>query len=190
MTFNKDKEPGAYVDLNVNNLSQRFNSGISKNTNWFVADGELSQRDEKLSQKRRSMLGHRILGEIQLSQNACVMINRFEDKSDHPLDGNYARFGGLHIHTLDASPLPFVNIYLNTDLYEYIERAFVMPNPQIKFRLEFRQSIQYEGFTLTFNKPIENFELSYEDRFTLDCESDTGIWNAYCEMEEIKNLRD
>jgi len=24
----------------------------------------------------------------------------------------------------------------------------------------------------------------------LDCESDTGIWNAYCEMEEIKNLRD
>ena len=59
MTFNKDKEPGAYVDLNVNNLSQRFNSGISKNTNWFVADGELSQRDEKLSQKRRSMLGHK-----------------------------------------------------------------------------------------------------------------------------------
>ena len=82
------------------------------------------------------------------------------------------------------------NIYLNTDLYEYIERAFVMPNPQIKFRLEFRQSIQYEGFTLTFNKPIENSELSYEDRFTLDCEPDTGIWNAYCEMVEIKNLRD
>ena len=120
----------------MNNLSQRFNSGINKNTNWFVADGELSQRDEKLSQKRRSMLGHRILGEIQLSQNACVMINRFEDKSDHPLDGNYARFGGLHIHTLDASPLPFIDIHLNTDLYEYIERAFIMPNPQIKFRLE------------------------------------------------------
>ena len=190
MTFNKDKEPGAYVDLNVNNLSQRFNSGINKNTNWFVADGELSQRDEKLSQKRRSMLGHKILGEIQLSQNACVMINRFEDKSDHPLDGNYARFGGLHIHTLDASPLPFIDIHLNTGLYKYIERAFVMPNPQIKFRLEFRQSIQYEGFTLTFNKPIEKFELFYEDRFTLDCEPDTGIWNAYCEMEEIKNLRD
>ena len=118
MTFNKDKEPAAYVDLNVNNLTQRFNSGISKNTNWFVADGELSQRDDKLSQKRRSMLGHRILVEIQLSQNACVMINRFEDKSDHPLDGNYARFGGLHIHTLDASPLPFIDIHLNTYLYE------------------------------------------------------------------------
>jgi len=39
----------------VNNLSQRFNSGTSKNTNWFVADGELSQYDEKLRQKRRSM---------------------------------------------------------------------------------------------------------------------------------------
>ena len=62
MTFNKDKEPGAYVDLNVNNLSQRFNSGISKNTNWFVADGELSQYDVKLCQKRRSMLGHKDTG--------------------------------------------------------------------------------------------------------------------------------
>ena len=64
MTFNKDKEPGAYVRLNVNNLSQSFNSGISKTTNWFVADGELSQYDEKLRQKRRSMLGHKILGEL------------------------------------------------------------------------------------------------------------------------------
>ena len=178
------------MTLNVNNLTQRFNSGISKNINWFVADGQLSQNDEKLRKKRRSMLGHKILGEIQLSQNAFVLINRFEDKSDHPLDGNYARFGGLHICTLDASPLPFVDIYLNTGLYEHIERAFVMPNPQIKFRLEFKQSIQYEGFTLTFNKPIENFELFYEDRFTLDCEHETGIWSAYCEMVEIKNLRD
>ena len=190
MTFNKDKEPGAYVRLNVNNLSQSFNSGISKTTNWFVADGELSQYDEKLCQRRRSMLGHKILGEIQFSQGATVLINRFEDKSDHPLDGNYARFGGFGGRTLSSSPLPSVDIYLNTELYEHIERAFVMPNPQIKFRLEFRQSIQYEGFTLTFNKPIENFELSYEDRFTLDCEPDTGIWNAYCEMVEIKNLRD
>ena len=190
MTFNKDKEPGAYVDLNVNNLTQRFNSGTSKNTNWFVADGELSQYDEKLRQKRRSMLGHKILGEIQFSQGATVLINRFEDKSDHPLDGNYARFGGFGGRTLSSSPLPSVDIYLNTGLYEHIERAFIMPNPQIEFRLEFKQSIQYEGFTLTFNKPIENFELSYEDRFTLDCEHETGIWNAYCEMVEIKNLRD
>ena len=68
----------------------------------------------------------------------------------------------LVVAALDDTPLPIVDIYLNTDLYEHIERAFVMPNPQIKFRLEFKQSIQYEGFTLTFNKPIENFEGFYE----------------------------
>jgi len=190
MTFNKDKEPAAYVDLKVNNLTQRFDSGISKGTNWFGADGELSQYDVKLWQKRRSMLGHKVMGEIQFSQAANVLINRFEDKSDHPLDGNYARFGGFGGRSLDDTPLPIVDIYLNTDLYEHIERAFVMPNPQIEFRLEFKQSIQYEGFTLTFNKPIENFEGFYRDRFTLDCEHETGIWNAYCEMVEIKNIRD
>ena len=88
----------------------------------------------------------------------------FVPRGDHRTDNNVCR----------EKESPFVNIYLNTDLYEYIERAFVMPNPQIKFRLEFRQSIQYEGFTLTFNKPIENFELLHQ---TLKEPCNTASWD-------------
>ena len=44
------------------------------------------------------------MGEIQFSQGATVLINRFEDKSDHPLDGNYARFGAFGGRSLDGTP--------------------------------------------------------------------------------------
>ena len=109
-----------------------------------------------------------------------------ENFQDPHLDENYCQFGGCS--GIGDNVRPTADIRLKSDIYDYVEKAFGMSNPQIEFKLEFTEPIQREGMSLSFDQHTKNSRSS--NHFTLDTDAigGTGIWHAYCELVEIKNV--
>jgi hypothetical protein len=173
--FDHSERPVATIDLTVTNLSQRFSSSDNGTgvVSRFVAEGVLSQYDIDLWKQRQSMMQHKMLGELHRSQSATVLIEKYENISNPYFTESYAQFGGFDQKL--GNLRPFVDIYMQSKFFDYVEKAFVMPNPQIKFRLTFMKSNQREGMSLIFNKMPDPIKYSHQGRFTLDSDSETGI---------------
>ena len=176
----------ATVNMVVSNLVQRFRLSGTETISWFVAEGELVQLDENFDRLERSQMRHRMLHELYQSQTATVLIERHENFSEPHLDGNYCQFGGCS--GIKDNVRPTADIRLNPDIYDHIEKAFVMPNPQIEFALEFTEQIQRKEMALIFDPPLK-YSLS-SNYFTLETDAigGTGLWYADCKLVEIKNV--
>ena len=176
----------ATVKIVLSNLVQRFRLNGTKTISWFVAEADLVQFDENFNRLEQSQMRHRMLHELYQSQTATVLIERYDNFSEPHLDGNYCQFGGCS--GIGDNVRPTADIRLKSDIYDYVEKAFGMSNPQIEFKLEFTEPIQREGMSLSFDQHAKNSRSS--NHFTLDTDAigGTGIWHAYCELVEIKNL--
>ena len=130
--------PTANLSLVVRNLTQRFRLSDTGTISWFVAEGELVQFDENFDRLERSQMRHRMLHELYQSQTATVLIERCENFPEPHVDGNYCQFGGCSGIGDDVRPT--ADIRLKSDIYDYVEKAFVMPDPQIEFELRFIQA--------------------------------------------------
>ena len=115
------------------------------------------------------------------------MIERRENFPEPHLDGNYCQFGGCS--GIGDNVRPTADVRLKSDIYDYVEKAFVMPNPQIEFTLEFTEPIQRKEMALIFDPPIK-YSLS-SNHFTLDTDAvgGTGLWYADCKLVEIKTFQ-
>ena len=121
--------PTANLSLVVRNLTQRFrlltpklSAGLSLKASWL-------QFDENFVRLERSQMRHRMLHELYQSQTATVLIERRENFPEAHVDGNYCQFGGCSGIGDDVRPT--ADIRLKSDIYDYVEKAFVMPDPQI-----------------------------------------------------------
>ena len=135
----KNVTPTANLSLVVSNLVQRFRLSGTETISWFVAEGELVQFDENFNRLEQSQMRHRMLHELYQSQTATVLIERCENFPDPHLDGNYCQFGGCS--GIGDNVRPTADIHLKSNIYDYVEKAFVMPYPQIEFELSFTQAI-------------------------------------------------
>ena len=186
---NMGKEPAGTFNLVVSNLVQHFrSSGTDKDTkSKFFADGELVQYDEGFKRLEQSHMRVKLVNELFTSQTARVVIERYEDDPAPNLNGSYCIFGG--VSGVGDVPTPSAIFVLKSNIYDYIEKAFVMPNPQIKLELEFTKSIQREEMSLTFDKPPNPENGLTTNHFTLDSDIGIGLWYARCKLIEIKNVR-
>ena len=186
---NMGKEPAGTFNLVVSNLVQHFrSSGTEKDTkSKFFADGELVQYDEGFKRLEQSHMRVKLVNELFTSQTARVVIERYEDDPAPNLNGSYCIFGGAS--GVGDVPTPSAIFVLKSNIYDYIEKAFVMPNPQIKLELEFTKSIQREEMSLTFDKPPNPENGLTTNHFTLDSDIGIGLWYARCKLIEIKNVQ-
>ena len=185
---NIGREPAGTFNLIVSNLIQHFwSSGAEKDTkSKFFADSELIQYGEDFNRLDQSNMRVKLVNELFTSQTARVVIERYEDTLHPNLNESYCVFGGCS--GVGAEPTPSAMFVLKSNIYDYIEKAFVMPNPQIELELKFTKSIQREEMSLTFDKPpnLENFLTT--NHFTLDSDIGIGLWYARCKLREIKNI--
>ena len=180
--------PTANLSLVVRNLTQRFRLSDTGTISWFVAEGELAQFDENLVRLERSQMRHRMLHELYQSQTATVLIERRENFPEAHVDGNYCQFGGCSGIRDDVRPT--ADIRLKSDIYDYVEKAFVMPDPQILFELRFKQATQRAEMSVIFDKLTEPASGGLSNHFTLDTDAvgGTGLWYADCKLVEIANV--
>ena len=180
--------PTANLSLVVRNLTQRFRLSDTGTISWFVAEGELAQFDENLVRLERSQMRHRMLHELYQSQTATVLIERGENFPEAHVDGNYCQFGGCSGIGDDVRPT--ADIRLKSDIYDYVEKAFVMPDPQILFELRFKQATQRAEMSVIFDKLTEPASGGLSNHFTLDTDAvgGTGLWYADCKLVEITNV--
>ena len=186
---NMGKEPAGTFNLVVSNLVQHFrSSGTDKDTkSKFFSDGELVQYDEGFKRLEQSHMRVKLVNELFTSQTARVVIERYEDDPAPNLNGSYCIFGG--VSGVGDVPTPSAIFVLKSNIYDYIEKAFVMPNPRIKLELEFTKSIQREEMSLTFDKPPNPENGLTTNHFTLDSDIGIGLWYAHCKLIEIKNVQ-
>ena len=180
--------PTANLSLVVRNLTQRFRRSGTETISWFVAEGELVQFDENFDRLERSQMRHRMLHELYQSQTATVLIERRENFPEAHVDGNYCQFGGCSGIGDDVRPT--ADIRLKSDIYDYVEKAFVMPDPQILFELRFKQATQRAEMSVIFDKLTEPASGGLSNHFTLDTDAvgGTGLWYADCKLVEITNV--
>ena len=180
--------PTANLSLVVRNLTQRFRLSDTGTISWFVAEGELAQFDENLVRLERSQMRHRMLHELYQSQTATVLIERRENFPEAHVDGNYCQFGGCSGIGDDVRPT--ADIRLKSDIYDYVEKAFAMPDPQILFKLRFKQATQRAEMSVIFDKLTEPDSGGLTNHFTLDTDAigGTGLWYADCKLVEIANV--
>ena len=183
-----NKRPTANLSLVVRNLTQHFREADTGNISWFVAEGELVQFDENFVRLERSQMRHRMLHELYQSQTATVLIERRENFPEAHVDGNYCQFGGCSGIGDDVRPT--ADIRLKSDIYDYVEKAFVMPDPQILFELRFKQATQRAEMSVIFDKLTEPASGGLTNHFTLDTDAvgGTGLWYADCKLVEITNV--
>jgi len=176
-------------NLVISNLVQHFWSyGTEKDTkSKFFADSELIQYGEDFNRLDQSHMRVKLVNELFTSQTARVVIERYEDDPAPNLNGSYCIFGGAS--GVGDVPTPSAIFVLKSNIYDYIEKAFVMPNPQIKLELEFTKSIQREEMSLTFDKPPNPENGLTTNHFTLDSDIGIGLWYARCKLIEIKNVQ-
>jgi len=188
MMSKSNATPTANLSLVVRNLTQRFRLSDTGTISWFVAEGELAQFDENLVRLERSQMRHRMLHELYQSQTATVLIERRENFPEAHVDGNYCQFGGCSGIGDDVRPT--ADIRLKSDIYDYVEKAFVMPDPQILFELRFKQATQRAEMSVIFDKLTEPASGGLSNHFTLDTDAvgGTGLWYADCKLVEITNV--
>ena len=180
--------PTANLSLVVRNLTQQFRLSRTETVSWFIAEGELVQFDENFVRLERSQMRHRMLHELYQSQTATVLIERRENFPEAHVDGNYCQFGGCSGIGDDVRPT--ADIRLKSDIYDYVEKAFVMPDPQILFELRFKQATQRAEMSVIFDKLTEPASGGLSNHFTLDTDAvgGTGLWYADCKLVEIANV--
>ena len=185
---NIGREPAGTFNLIVSKLVQRFSSsGADKDTkSKFFADGELVQYGEGLKRLEHSNMRVKLVNELFTSQTARVVIERYEDAHAPNLNESYCVFGGAS--GVGDEPTPSAMFVIKSNIYDYIEKAFVMPNPQIEFELKFTKAIQHEEMSLTFDKPPNPENFLTTNHFTLDSDIGIGLWYAHCKLREIKNV--
>ena len=178
----------ATVNIVVSNLVQRFRLYGTETISCFVAEGELVQFDENFNRLEKSQMRHRMLHELYQSQTATVLIERRENFPEAHVDGNYCQFGGCSGIGDDVRPT--ADIRLKSDIYDYVEKAFVMPDPQIEFELRFIQATQRAEMSVIFDKLTEPASGGLSNHFTLDTDAvgGTGLWYADCKLVEIANV--
>ena len=167
---------------------QRFRLSGTETISWFVAEGGLVQFDENFNRLEQSKMRHRMLHELYQSQTATVLIERCDNFPEPRLDGNYCQFGGSS--GTGDNVRPNADVRLKSDIYDYVEKAFVMPCPQIEFELCFTQANQRAEMSLIFDKLPEPESGGRSSHFTLDTDAvgGTGLWYADCKLVEIKNV--
>ena len=182
------KQPTAIIKLVVKDLVQRFRISGTETISWFVAEGELVQFDENFDRLEQSQMRHRMLHELYQSQTATVLIERSENFSDSHLDGNYCQLGGRS--GIRDNVRRTADVRLKSDIYDYVEKAFVMPSPQIEFKLSFTQAIQRAEMSVIFDKLPQPESSGLSNNFPLDTDAvgGTGLWYADCKLVEIKNV--
>ena len=180
--------PTANLSLVVRNLTQRFRRSGTETISWFVADGELFQLDEHFNKIKQSHIRHRMLNKIYRSQAATVLIERYENFEKPHRDRSYCQFGGCS--GIGNNVRPTADIRLKSDVYKYIEKAFLMPDPQIEFELDFTQAPQRAEMSVIFDKLTEPASGGLSNHFTLDTDAvgGTGLWYADCKLVEIANV--
>ena len=185
---NAGKEPAGTFNLIVSNLVQHFWSyGTEKDTkSKFFADSELIQYGEDFNRLDQSHMRVKLVNELFTSQTARVVIERYEDAHAPNLNESYCVFGGAS--GVGDEPTPSAIFVLKSNIYDYIERAFVMPNPQIELELKFTKAIQHEEMSLTFDKPPNPENFLTTNHFTLDSDIGIGIWYARCKLRNIQNI--
>ena len=180
--------PTANLSLVVRNLTQRFRLSGTETISWFVAEGELVQFDENFDRLERSQMRHRMLHELYQSQTATVLIERLENFPEPRLDRNYCQFGGCS--GIGDNVRPTADIRLKSDIYDYVEKAFEMPDPEIGFELRFIQATQRAEMSVIFDKLTEPDSGGLTNHFTLETDAvgGTGLWYADCKLVEIANV--
>ena len=183
-----NEPPTANLSLVVRNLTQQFRLSRTETVSWFIAEGELVQFDENFNRLEKSHMRHRMLHELYQSQTATVLIERRENFPEAHVDGNYCQFGGCSGIGDDVRPT--ADIRLKSDIYDYVEKAFVMPDPQILFELRFKQATQRAEMSVIFDKLTEPASGGLSNHFTLDTDAvgGTGLWYADCKLVEITNV--
>jgi len=176
------------MNIIVSNLEQHFRKSGTKTVSWIVAEGELAQFDENFNRLEKSQMRHRMLHELYQSQTATVLIERRENFPEAHVDGNYCQFGGCSGIGDDVRPT--ADIRLKSDIYDYVEKAFVMPDPQILFKLRFKQATQRAEMSVIFDKLTDPDTGGLSKHFTLDTDAvgGTGLWYADCKLVEITNV--
>lgn len=111
---------------------------------------------------------------------------RYEDDPAPNLNESYCIFGGSS--GVGDEIRPSAIFVLKSNIYDYIEKAFVMPNPQIELELKFTKTIQREEMSLNFDKPPNSENGSTTNYFTLDSDIGTGLWYAWSELRKIQNV--
>ena len=185
---NNGKEPAGIFNLVVSNLVQHFSSSdTDKDTkSKFFADGELVQYGDDFNRLDQCHMRIKMVHELFTSQTASVAIERYEDDPAPLLKESYCIFGGSS--GIGHEIRPSAIFVLKSNIYDYIEKAFVMPNPRIELELKFTKAIQREEMSLTFDKPPNNENGSTTNHFTLDSDIGTGLWYAWCELSKIQNI--
>ena len=185
---NVAKEPAGTFNLVVSNLVQHFSSSkMDKDTkSKFFADGELVQYSDDFNRLDQSHMRIKMVNELFTSQTASVAIERYEDDPAPILKESYCIFGGSS--GVGDEIKPSAIFVLKSNIYNYIEKAFVMPNPQIELELKFTKSIQRKEMSLTFDKPPNSENELTTNHFTLDSDIGTGLWYAWCELRKIQNV--
>ena len=188
MMSKSNATPTANLSLVVRNLTQQFRLSRTETVSWFIAEGELVQFDENFNRLEKSHMRHRMLHELYQSQTATVLIERRENFPEAHVDGNYCQFGGCSGIGDDVRPT--ADIRLKSDIYDYVEKAFVMPDPQILFELRFKQATQRAEMSVIFDKLTEPASGGLSNHFTLDTDAvgGTGLWYADCKLVEITNV--
>ena len=183
-----NETPTANLSLVVRNLTQRFRRSGTETISWFVAEGELVQFDENFDRLERSQMQHRMLHELYQSQTATVLIERCDNFPEPHLDGNCCQFGGCS--GIGDNVRPTADIRLKSDIYDYVEKAFEMPDPQIEFELRFIQATQRAGMSVIFDRLTEPDSGGLSNHFTLDTDAvgGTGLWYADCKLVKIANV--
>jgi len=178
----------AALNLAVSNLEQHFRKSDTGTISWFVAEGELVQFDENFNRLEKSQMRHRMLHDLYQSQTATVLIERCDNFPEPHLDGNYCQFGGCS--GIGDNVRPTADIRLKSDIYDYVEKAFVMPDPQFEFELRFIQATQRAEMSVIFDKLTEPDSGGLTNHFTLDTDAigGTGLWYADCKLVEIANV--
>ena len=177
-------------NLVVSNLVQHFSSSdTDKDTkSKFFADGELVQYGEDFNRLDQSQMRVKMVNELFTSQTASVAIERYEDDPAPNLNESYCIFGGSS--GVGDEIRPSAIFVLKSNIYDYIEKAFVMPNPQIELELRFIQATQRAEMSVIFDKLTEPDTGGLTNHFTLDTDAvgGTGLWYADCKLVEIKNV--
>ena len=188
MISKSNATPTANLSLVVRNLTQRFRLSGTETISWFVAEGELAQFDENFDRLERSQMRHRMLNDLYQSQTATVLIERCDNFPEPHLDGNHCQFGGCS--GIGDNVRPTADIRLKSNIYNYVEKAFVMPCPQIEFELRFPQATQRAEMSVIFDKLPEPESGGLSNNFTLDTDAvgGTGLWYADCKLVEIRNV--
>ena len=104
------------------------------------------------------------------------------------MNESYCIFGGSS--GVGDEIRPSAIFVLKSNIYDYIEKAFVMPNPQIELELRFIQATQRAEMSVIFDKLTEPDTGGLTNHFTLDTDAvgGTGLWYADCKLVEIKNV--